>query len=501
MVNMVREQFLKLLKSDLQKSIFSGYALFFLNNVVALFLTPYMLKFVTKEEYGLYILCVDFLAWVGFLEFGTSKVVESKTGHLIAKDDTLGINKMFNSSFFFQLTIGLLIIPIFYISVKLGIGNNKIQHLNLIILIFSISAGLSVLKNLFSALIIASRKVYLDNSIQFFINILNYVLVLALTPFIGGLGLALISLFIVVLILIRSRYRIKKLYPFLSNSFRYFDKYELNSIFSNGLYFSLGSIATVLISKIDSFVLGKYIGLESVTSYYITIKLFILTQKLIQILYNNYRPYLSIFFGNENFEGLRMFYNTTSWFLYGITTLFIGIAMYINQYFVIFWVGEDYLMNSQFSILFGLYIMLDLFTLPSRIVLTSSLFKIRNQSFARFFEGILRILLIYLMFSNLKEDIMPLASVISVLIFGNIFFYYQIKLYFKEKLDKQPSNFVYIALVNFGLVMFSLYINMNSFIPLVLLLVAIAILTYCFRYEFKNLRLLKIQLLNVSNLK
>lgn len=484
----------KFLKSDLNKSIFSGYALFFLNNIVALFLTPYMLRYVSKQEYGLYIICVDFLAWVSFLEFGTSKVVESKTGHLIAKDDSLGINKMFNTSFYFQLFIGVLIIPIFYFSVKLGINNNKIQHLNLIILIFSVSAGLSIFKNLFSALIIASKKIYLDNSIQFFINILNYVLVLALTPFIGGLGLALISLFIVVLILIRSRYRIKKLYPFLSNSFRYFDKHELNSIFSNGIYFSIGSIATVLVSKIDSFVLGKYIGLEMVTSYYITIKLFVLTQKLIQILYSNYRPYLSIFFGKENFEGMRMFYNTTSWFLYGIATLFIGITMYINQYFVILWVGKDYLMNSQFSILFGLYILLDLYTLPSRSILISSLFRIQNHSIARILEGVSRIVLIFMMLGNLKENIIPLSSVISVIIFGNIFFYYQTNIYFKEKMQKLPSKFVYIALVIFGLLLFLLYIQLSTFIPFILMVISVFILLYCVKYELSNFKLLKSQL-------
>ena len=72
-------------KSDLGKSISSGYLLFFINNIVALFLTPYMLQFISKEEYGLYILCVDFLAWVSFLEFGTNKVVESKAGHLIVE--------------------------------------------------------------------------------------------------------------------------------------------------------------------------------------------------------------------------------------------------------------------------------------------------------------------------------------------------------------------------------------------------------------------------------
>lgn len=487
----IKEQFYKLLKSDLNKSIFSGYALFFLNNVVALFLTPYMLKFVTKQEYGLYILCVDFLAWVSFLEFGTSKVIESKAGHLIAKNNKSGLNSTYNSSFYFQLGIGLLIIPIFYFSVKLGIGSNHIEHTNLIILLFSFSAGLSVIKNLFSALIIASKKVYLDNSIQIFINILNYALVLSLTPFIGGTGLAIISLIIALLTLARSYYRVSKLYPYLSTSLKYFNINELKSIFSNGFYFSLGSIATVLISKIDTFVLGKYMGLEMITSFYISIKLFFLVQKFIQIFYNNYRPYISSCYGKEDFQGIRLFYNTTSWFLYGVSTVIIAIAIYINKIFVSAWVGKDYLMNEQFTILFGVYILLDLYTLPGRSILVSSLFKIRNQSFARLAEGFTRIAIVFVLIKLIKQNALPLSSVISGFVFGNLFFYYQINLYFKIKGLDKAFPFIYISMIIVALVSVLLFLNLSYYIPAILFIVGFFMLFYSFKYELENFKLFK----------
>ena len=491
MINRAKNQLSLLLKSDLNKSIFSGYALFFLNNVVALFLTPYMLKFVSKQEYGLYILCVDFLAWVGFLEFGTSKVVESKAGHLIAIGNYKGLNRMFNTSFYFQLLAGGLIIPIFYFSVKLGIGSNQIEHTNFIVLLFSLSAGLSIIKNLFSSLIFASKKVYLDNSIQFFINILNYALVLSLTPFIGGLGLAFISLFIVILTLFRLKYRTTKLYPSITTSFKYFNRDELKALFSNGVFFSIGSIATVLISKIDSFVLGKFMGLEMVTSYYITIKLFILVQKLIQILYNNYRPYISSFYGKGDFRGIKLFYNTTSWFLYGLSTILISITIYLNKFFVSFWVGKDYLMNEQFTILFGLFILLDLFTLPGRSILVSSLFKIRNHSYARIIEGLTRVSLVLLFINIMQQDVLPLSSVISGFLFGNIFFFYQVNLYFKEKGIEKPFPFLYFGLFYFMIVLILLYFKLNFFIPILLLAFGIVMMIYSSKNEIENLQFLK----------
>ena len=353
------------------------------------------------------------------------------------------------------------------------------------------SAGLNVMKNLFSALIIASKKVYLDNSIHFFINILNYVLVLSLTPIIGGSGLAIVSLFIVILTLARSRYRISQLYPYLFISSKFFNRNELKSVFTNGIYFSLGSIATVLISKIDSFVLGKYMGLGMITSYYITIKLFILIQKLIQILYNNYRPYISSFYGKGDYSGIKLFYTTTSWFLYSMSTVLIAITIYLNQIFVTFWVGKEYLLNFQFSILFGLFILLDLYTLPARSILVASLFKIRNHSFARILEGMTRIGIVYLLINIIQKDVLPLSSIISGFLFGNLFFFHQIKLYFKQNGDTVPFPFLYFSIINLGLVLILLFLELSYYIPFLLFMIGVVMMFYSFRYEFENLKLLR----------
>ncbi|MFY7989547.1 MAG: hypothetical protein ACOVO3_02375, partial [Fluviicola sp.] len=103
-----------------------------MNNLVALFLTPYILKFVSKEEYGLYILCVDFLAWMSFLDLGINKVIETKAAHLITKEDYVGLNKTLNTALSIQVLVSLLILPLYFLLVYLGIGRSKMDHLQLI---------------------------------------------------------------------------------------------------------------------------------------------------------------------------------------------------------------------------------------------------------------------------------------------------------------------------------------------------------------------------------
>ena len=197
------------------------------------------------------------------------------------------MNKTFNASFFFQIIVAAFIFPFFYLLLNSGIKENQIQHVEIIIILFSVSAALSVFKNLYSAIIISSKKVHLDNKIKLFNNILNYALILLLVPYIGVAGLAVINVLTVILLIVRSKYRVDSLFPKIQIKTAFFEKKELKSLFSMGMYFSLGSIATLLLMKIDSYIISIDFGFDQVAFFYITIKLFLLTQKIFQMFLNN----------------------------------------------------------------------------------------------------------------------------------------------------------------------------------------------------------------------
>ncbi len=436
----------KVLKSDLGKSISSGYLLFFVNNIVALFLTPYMLKFISKEEYGLYVLCVDFLAWVSFLEFGTNKVIESKAGHLIAKDDYEGLNKTFNTSLFFQLLVSLLILPMFFALIYFGIDKPQVPHLSIIILLFSISASLSVYRSLFSAVIISSKKIHLDNRIQLVSNVLNYALVLLLVPYVGVLGLAIINLLALLIMLLRSNFRIKKLFPQIKISRSFFEWAELKRLFSLGMYFSLGSIATMLLTKIDSFVIGKEFGLETVASFYITIKLYSLFQKVIQMFLNNFRPHISQLYGRQDYQAIAQVYKVMTPKVLSIAAIGIGFIMLVNHFFITLWVGKDFYLSATFSVLYGLWLFMEFYTLTARIIVIPSLFKIKKIGIVKFFEALLRIGILLILLPYLKILSLPLSAALASFVLGVLFFYVLIKKYFSEHQVKYSEKYIIIVM-------------------------------------------------------
>ncbi|MAD12246.1 MAG: hypothetical protein CMC04_05950 [Flavobacteriaceae bacterium] len=478
----------KIFKSDLSKSISSGYLLFFINNVVAIFLTPYMLQFISKEEYGFYILCVDFLAWVSFMELGTNKVVESKSGHLIANKNDDGLNKTFNASFFFQIFVAAFIFPFFYFLLYSNINENPIQHAEIIIILFSVSAALSVFKNLYSALIISSKKVHLDNKIKLVNNIFNYTLILLLVPYIGVLGLAVISVLTSILLIVRSKYRVDSLFPKIQIKLTYFDKEELKSLFSMGIYFSLGSIASLLLVKIDSYIISIDFGFEKVAFFYITVKIFLLTQKLFQMLLSNIRPYVAQLYGGNEFDKIYTLYNIITPIYFTLLSFSISIGMLINELFVSIWVGDSFFLSIEFSVLFGFWILLETHTLSSRLILIPSLYKIKSLAIMRLIEAGVRIIFIIITIKLLGINSLPISSIIACLFFGVIFFSFQTKNYFFDHEVNFSSNFVFFPII-LTIIIFSLYFaNIIYLFPYVLLISSILVGVVTVMKSWKKLK-------------
>ena len=51
-----------------------------------------------------------------------------------------------------------MIIPLFYFTIKGNINDEQVLNANILIFLFSVSAGISVFKSLYSAVIIATKK-------------------------------------------------------------------------------------------------------------------------------------------------------------------------------------------------------------------------------------------------------------------------------------------------------------------------------------------------------
>jgi len=167
------------------------------------------------------------------------------------------------------------------------------------------------------------------------------------------------------------------------------------------------------------------------------------------------------------------------------------LTMIFNVFFVTVWVGKEFLLGQRFIMLFGTFILFDLFTLPSRSVLISSLFKIKIHSFSRFLEGGSRILILLLFFETMCIISIPLSSVISTFIFGNIFFHIQLKSYFSSTVVVVKSIFLMIPVLIITILLSLLFIDLEFIFPFLLLIMVCLVLIRSYFHEKSNLITLK----------
>ncbi|MBL7764899.1 MAG: hypothetical protein JNJ58_02315 [Chitinophagaceae bacterium] len=447
-------------------------------------MTPYILRYVSREEYGLYLLCIDFLSWMSFLQLGTAKVLESTTGKLIGEENYGEINKAYNTTFFFQLGIALFIIPFYYILVTTGIQKNSFHEaFPVIIIIFSVSAALELIRQTFSALLIASKKIYIDNSIQIVFNLLNFGLILLLVPYLGLLGLAMINIMSIALMLIRSNIRVRHVYPAIRTRWASFDRKQLVYFLKNGIYFSLGTIATILIMKMDSYFIGLKIDFATVAYYFITIKLFVISEKLIGTLLNNFRPYIAQMFGRKEFANMLSFYELFIPVTTATACVIVSVLMVLNQYFVNYWVGADFFLGSEFGNYYAVFIIFNLMALPCRIILSATLYRLREHSFLRVAEGILRFLFIVSLFAIFHLKVLPISSLIASIIFGFVSLNFLVRHFFQSRELKYSNKHYLMVVAIISALLISTLTGLTWLLPSILLLFGIGVLFYNYQYK------------------
>jgi len=413
-------------KRNIFKSISTGYLVFLATNIIALILTPYILKYVTKEEFGLYILCVDLFTWIGFLQFGTAKVLGPLVAIERAKKNEKRIVTLFNSSFIFQLLMAILIIPLFYFIADYSASKDNTLQVNksLLFILFATASGIQVLKQQLSEMLIAAKQMHVDNMLNLVFTILRFLLILLLIPHFGIVTIFGIYLFIAILNFIRAYYRTKKVYPYLKIKFNLFDINEFKTLLSDGVYFSLGSLATILILKFDNFFLSRELGLEFVSKLYISIRLILIGQKVIEILFNNFRPYIASFHGISSSKKINLFFNLSTKLNFVMAIVGVSFILLINKGFIHWWVGEEFYLGDDIVILYAMFYLTYILSQPVRIIMVSTLTKIKNASIARFIEGILRVIIIYTFFTYTGLKILPISSFVLTAIFQYLYITY-----------------------------------------------------------------------------
>jgi len=407
------------------KGVASGYAFMIASLLVSLWLVPFTLKYLTRPEYAIFAIAGDLLSWLGLAGLGVSSVFNSRGAQLMGSGDQEELNIVASTTFFTQLASAIVIILAGVIVVLkpelLFSKEASAEHLQAVVAILVTAFTISFIFQPLNAMLVANKQIHIDNYLKFGLLAINTCFtVLFLTQGLKLLSLALSNFIGTVIISIITWIRVKRTlgYIKIDPGLWRFDRFRF--LLKNGIWFSIGGLAGIFIFRMDSFLIGQYISLTTVTSFVLTIKLYQIADKLHGQFFNTTRPYFAQVYGKGDMKLFSKMYNIsfnlsfTAAFVMGITVLI------LNRWFIGIWVGADLYLGDTFNTLLCINFILQAAVLPNRIALATTFYKIEWHNITRVTEGIMKLVVTMFLFQFIGINAVVVGSIIACVLFSSL---------------------------------------------------------------------------------
>ena len=405
--------------------LLSGYAVFLITTIGSIFLIPLILEYLSQTEYGAYSLILEIFGWLIVTDLGVVSVFNSKGAHLTGNSNNKEFLVYFNTVFFSHIFSVLLpVIALILLSsnwkIILGQEASSIDNIGPLIFLFSISFLIDYLLRPLKSLLWIRKKVHQINLLEllfFCIRFLFIVVALYFNYGIVALGYATLVARIVVAIIMMTLTKkdISRL------SLNNFDKRLIKYLFKNGLWITIGGLAGILILRTDSFLISRFFTLSMVGTFYINKRLWDYAEKLHSRYLDTSRPFLSNLFKKESKIAFSKKGKDLHILSLGLS-VFIGSVVFVfSRVFVTMLAGDNIYLGEAINALFFVQFLVQTNVLPMRIVLATSLFKVRNHNIARIVEGTSKILLSLFMIGKLGLSGLILSGILTSILTSHIF--------------------------------------------------------------------------------
>jgi O-antigen/teichoic acid export membrane protein len=251
-------------------NVLSNLALFGLNVVVGLWLTPYLVTYLGMAVYGLVPLATSITSYMSILSSALNSAVGRFLTIDLRRDLLYSAKRTFSTAFFGSLGLGLVALPLilgfsaaipFLFDVPLG----QESAARLLFAAIMIAFLLGIVRSVFALSAFASNRLDLQNAISASDLLIRLSAIVLFSKIfvlrVGHVGLATIlggglSLFLAVLI-----YR--RLVPELTVDFQAFDLPRLRELFGMSGWITVNQMGTLLFLNIDLIVVNLFLGAEA----------------------------------------------------------------------------------------------------------------------------------------------------------------------------------------------------------------------------------------------
>lgn len=345
-------------KSALLGSI-SSQAYMIISMLLSIIITPLILKFLNKEEYGLYAVLFQFIGYLLMLDFGLGAAMARYLSSSRGEDESsqLATNRIISTSFFAFSSLGFLviIITIFgapYFPRFFDIEPNLVDVTSKIVLTMGLVIALQFPLHVFTSIFYAHQRQFLSHTVGFILNLVNLILPVIFLYFNFGLWAFVFTNILSFLIsALVTYFLIKKYYPHLKIKFTFFDKNLLAEMYGFGFFIFLNSIAVQIVFFTDRFFIGSLVSLSAVTMFALTAKAPELCRELIFKITDNTYPAMVEIHSTRDTDKFKIIHQKLLIISTCLATIVFWLILILNKSFLKLWVGPTYFAGENILIL------------------------------------------------------------------------------------------------------------------------------------------------------
>lgn len=268
--------------NQLKAGVVLNYVVIFLNTVVGLLYTPYMLRMMGQSEYGLYSLVASVIAYLTVLDLGFGNAIVRYTAKFRAEKKTEEQYEMFGMFFLLYLVIGIIAFGIglgLYFNVDPLFGNTmtaiELDRARIMMLLLVANLAFTFPMSIWGSIIQAYEDFVFQKSLNIFRIILNTAVMICLLHF-GYKAVAMVvvqTIFNVLTLVINFIYCRRKLDIHIYFRFKHFHWGFLKEVAIYSFWIFLNAIMDRVYWSTGQFVLGAMVGTVAVAVFAIAIQL------------------------------------------------------------------------------------------------------------------------------------------------------------------------------------------------------------------------------------
>lgn len=375
--------------SEVKAGAILSYVAIAVNNIVGILYTPYMLRMLGQNEYGLYSLVASVVAYLTLLDLGFGNAIIRYTSQYRVEGKTEEQYEMFGMFFKLYCCIGIVafiigIILLFNIKGLFDntMSNDDIYQTQIMMLLMLFNIAFTFPMSIWGAILSAYEKFVFQKAINIARVILNAIVMIFLL-YLGYKAISMVvvlTIFNILTLCMNAWYCKKKLK--IKIKFSKIKWQLIKEIFNYSIWIFIAGIVDRIYWSSGQFVLGIYRPPTEIAVFGVAVQLQAIFFSFAYAISNVFLPRLvrMVNTSDDNTQLSSLLTRVGRLQFYILSLLFSGFVIF-GRRFLILWAGEDYIEAYPITLLFlFVHLITSIQTLGYNILQAKNRIKFRSLS-------------------------------------------------------------------------------------------------------------------------